>query len=189
MTDTNPEPFVPYRDRPPLDKGEIITWASLESGMLFEPGALSDPRRRRVRGTPIRVEANRSYIIGSEDLDGTPKGGIEGCDTDMYRRTFDENGYPVYVIDYTLSWKADLVEERRVRDKMAAFLFDCWIDRAFFEEHEYDDPTVTAHQFRSEGDDFWTAGAKIADCRLPANYERELIAERFIELATKRPRS
>jgi hypothetical protein len=103
MTDTNPEPFVPYRERPPLDKGEIITWRELESGMLFEPGVLSDPRRRRVRGTPIPVEANESYIIGSEDLDGTPKGGVEGCNDDFYRRTYDENGQAVYVIDYELS--------------------------------------------------------------------------------------
>jgi hypothetical protein len=65
MTDTNPEPFVPYRERPPLDKGEIITWRELESGMLFEPGVLSDPRRRRVRGTPI---PNGSIVR----LDGEP---------------------------------------------------------------------------------------------------------------------
>src|SRR4051812_14648753 len=119
MTENEAPEFVPYRDRPPLDKGQVITWRDLESGMLFEAGVLSDPRRRRVRGTPIPVKENGSYLIGSEDLDGTPKGGIEGTDTDTYRRIYDEDGRAVYVIDYVLSSVTEQRIENDVRETMA----------------------------------------------------------------------
>jgi hypothetical protein len=115
------EPFIPYRDRPALDKGEIITWRDLESGMLFEPG-VSTPTRRRVRGTPSPFAANRSYLIGSEDLDGTPKGGIEGTDQDCYRRFYDDDNRPVYLIAYDL--QADDLHTEGPND-------DEWINRAY----------------------------------------------------------
>lgn len=109
--------FVAYKDRPALDKGEVISWRDLESGMLFEPG-VSAPHRRRVRGTPLVSSDERGYLIGSEDLDGCPKGGIEGTDADMYRRTYDDEGRAVYVIDYRLS--AEEEQQQRERRERAA---------------------------------------------------------------------
>jgi hypothetical protein len=106
------ETFTPYRDRPALDKGEIITWRELESGMLFEPMA-GAPSLRRVRGTPreITSDSGPAYMIGSEDLDGCPKGGIIGTADDAelgytgdrYRRRYLDDGRPVYVLDLALS--------------------------------------------------------------------------------------
>jgi hypothetical protein len=97
------DPFVPYRDRPALDKGERITWRDLESGMLFEPLA-GTPSRRRVRGTPI--PSGKGYVIGSEDLDGTPKGGILGTDHDIYRRSYDDKGRAVYTLNLSATMDA-----------------------------------------------------------------------------------
>lgn len=91
------EKFIPYRNRPALDKGRIISWRDLESGMLFEPLA-GAPSRRRVRGTPIPVPTNSTYIVGSEDLGGVPKGGIVGNDTDRYMRSYDDDGRAVYTL-------------------------------------------------------------------------------------------
>lgn len=106
-----PETFIPYRDRPALDKGQIITWRQLESGMLFEPLA-GAPSRRRVRGTPTETSAeDRGYIIGSEDLDGTPKGGIHGTNQDCYQRFYDDDDRPVYRLDCSLD--ADDIEARQ----------------------------------------------------------------------------
>lgn len=90
--------FVPYIDRPALDKGPVIGWRDLESGMLFEPG-VSAPARRRVRGTPQPID--NGYLIGSEDVTtGDPKGGIMGADTDVYDRVYDSEGHAVYVVRF-----------------------------------------------------------------------------------------
>jgi len=103
MSDT--DAFVPYRARPALDKGETIDWSELESGMLFEPMA-GAPSLRRVRGVPTAF-GDDGYLVGSEDMDGCPKGGIVGCaarlgdpeDTgDQYRRRYLDDGRPVYTL-------------------------------------------------------------------------------------------
>lgn len=96
MTDT----FVPYRDRPALDKGASIPWTDLESGMLFEPLA-GAPSTRRVRGVPQFIWHGEfrtpSYMIGSEDAtDGRPCGGVIGDGNELYVRHYDDDGRAVY---------------------------------------------------------------------------------------------
>lgn len=104
-----PEPFVPYKDRPALDKGPVIVWRELESGMLFKPG-ISSPSIRRVRGTPMPVHANGSYIIGSEDpANGRPCGGVEGTDSDIYDRSYLPDGRPLYTVRGFYTHEADVL--------------------------------------------------------------------------------
>jgi hypothetical protein len=100
----DPAAFVPFRERPALDKGPMISWRDLESGMLFRPAA-GAPTLRRVRGTPRHLESDRGYLIGSEDeADGCPKGGIIGTDEDRYRREYLPDGRPVYNLDLSIDW-------------------------------------------------------------------------------------
>ena len=94
------ETFIPYRDRPALDKGTRISWTELESGMLFEPLA-GTPTLRRVRGIPAFFwhgeHRSPSYLVGSEDeADGRPCGGVIGCCDEFYRRRYLDDGRPVY---------------------------------------------------------------------------------------------
>lgn len=114
-----PEPFVPYKDRPALDKGPVIVWRELESGMLFKPG-ISSPSIRRVRGTPMPVHANGSYIIGSEDpANGRPCGGVEGTDSDIYDRSYLPDGRPLYTVRGFYTHEADvLTAEHTVTDRL-----------------------------------------------------------------------
>lgn len=99
MADT----FIPYRNRPALDKGARISWTELESGMLFEPLA-GEPNLRRVRGVPQFMwhgeHRSPSYLVGSEDeVDGRPCGGVIGCGDETYVRRYLDDGRPVYRSD------------------------------------------------------------------------------------------
>lgn len=113
-----PDTFIPYRDRPALDKGPKISWTELESGMLFEPLA-GTPSLRRVRGFPQFIWEGEfhapSFLIGSEDAkDGRPCGGVIACGAEFYVRRYLNDGRPVYTssLDIGVSNK-DTIERLR----------------------------------------------------------------------------
>lgn len=106
-----PETFIPYRDRPALDKGATIHWTDLESGMLFEPLA-GAPTLRRVRGVPQFIwhgeHRSPSYMIGSEDeADGRPCGGVIGVGEEMYARHYLDDGRAVYRSSSSIGFMSD----------------------------------------------------------------------------------
>lgn len=112
MTDT----FIPYRDRPALDKGKKISWVDLESGMLFQPLA-GEPSLRRVRGVPQFIwwgeHRSPSYMIGSEDeVDGRPCGGVTGVVEEEYVRSYLADGRPVYTSNSYFSMDDDEAIEK-----------------------------------------------------------------------------
>jgi hypothetical protein len=108
--------FIPYRDRPALDKGAQISWTELESGMLFEP-LTGAPTLRRVRGIPQFIWYGEfrspSYMIGSEDeMDGRPCGGVIGVGDEKYTRSYLPDGRPVYRSDAAFTLDDDATIER-----------------------------------------------------------------------------
>jgi hypothetical protein len=119
MSDT----FIPYRERPALDKGPKISWTDLESGMLFQPGA-GAPTLRRVRGIPQFIwweNRSPSYMIGSEDeVDGRPCGGVVGCGDDTYIRSYLPDGRPVYSCTSDFPYLDDDAIAERLRSEFAA---------------------------------------------------------------------
>jgi hypothetical protein len=111
-----PETFTPYRDRPALDKGPLISWTDLESGMLFQPLA-GAPTLRRVRGVPqfiwYGIPPSPSYMIGSEDeADGRPCGGVIGVGDEQYRRSYLPDGRAVYTSNAAFTLDDEATIER-----------------------------------------------------------------------------
>lgn len=121
-----PDTFIPYRDRPALDKGPRISWTDLESGMLFQPLA-GTPSLRRVRGVPQFIwhgeYRSPSYMIGSEDeVDGRPCGGVIGCGDEFYKRSYLDDGRAVYTISDSGSFSTDAETIARLRVEFTAKL-------------------------------------------------------------------